>query len=85
MGKRPKGFSWFVNQALRPILNPDSFDGPRSHLDQETQVNILTLGLLAPNLSVLVVANVDSLIPKRENYLSGRMYQLSWDMWYFIV
>lgn len=30
-------------------------------LDQQSQVDVLALGLLAPNLSVLVVADVDSL------------------------
>ena len=34
---------------------------PQPHLDQQPQVNVLALGLLASNLSVLVVADVNSL------------------------
>ena len=34
---------------------------PRPHLDQQPQVDILALGLPAPDLAVFVVADVDSL------------------------
>lgn len=38
------------------------------YLDQQPQVDVLALGLLAPNLSVLVVADVNTLWEVKEYY-----------------
>lgn len=73
-----KGERWPVGAAHEQSLEDNLIEGGVGssgqepvQLDQQPQVNVLALGLLASNLSVLVVADVNSLRETAKGAVSG--------------